>query len=77
MSQSSYRKILKTTSLFGGVQVFQILITIIKSKFETRIDLALYEYCIHCLVGNHCHNITMHNLSNSYIGIFRPCTFSE
>ena len=33
MSQSSYRKILKTTSLFGGVQVFQILITIIKSKF--------------------------------------------
>ncbi len=30
--QTSYRQILKTTSLFGGVQVFQILIQIIKSK---------------------------------------------
>ena len=31
-SQSSYRSILKATSLFGGVQVYQILIQIIKSK---------------------------------------------
>jgi O-antigen/teichoic acid export membrane protein len=30
--QSSYRQIMKTTSLFGGVQIFQILIQIIKSK---------------------------------------------
>ena len=29
---SSYRQIMKTTSIFGGVQVFQILIQIIKSK---------------------------------------------
>ncbi len=32
-SQSSYRSIFKATSLFGGVQVYQILIQIIKSKF--------------------------------------------
>jgi len=32
-SQSSYRNIFKATSLFGGVQVYQILIQIIKSKF--------------------------------------------
>lgn len=31
--QSSYRQIMKATSLFGGVQVFQILISIIRSKF--------------------------------------------
>jgi len=30
--QSSYRQIMKATSLFGGVQVFQILIQIVKSK---------------------------------------------
>ena len=32
-SQSSYRSIFKATSLFGGVQVYQILIQIVKSKF--------------------------------------------
>ena len=32
-NQSSYRSIFKATSLFGGVQVYQILIQIIKSKF--------------------------------------------
>lgn len=31
--KSSYRSIFKATSLFGGVQVYQILIQIIKSKF--------------------------------------------
>lgn len=31
--QSSYRQIMKATSLFGGVQVFQIIIQIIRSKF--------------------------------------------
>jgi O-antigen/teichoic acid export membrane protein len=31
--QSSYRQIMKATSIFGGVQVFQIIIKIIKSKF--------------------------------------------
>mgnify|MGYP003294267614 CR=1 FL=1 len=31
--KSSYRRIFKATSLFGGVQVYQILIQIIKSKF--------------------------------------------
>lgn len=31
--QSSYRQIMKATSIFGGVQVFQILIQIIRSKF--------------------------------------------
>lgn len=31
-SKSSYRSIFKSTSLFGGVQVYQILIEIIKSK---------------------------------------------
>lgn len=31
--QSSYRSIFKATSLFGGVQVYQILIQIIRSKF--------------------------------------------
>ena len=31
--QSSYRNIFKATSLFGGVQIYQILIQIIKSKF--------------------------------------------
>ena len=30
---SSYRSIFKATSLFGGVQVYQILISVIKSKF--------------------------------------------
>ena len=31
--RSSYRQILGTTSLFGGIQVFNILISIIRSKF--------------------------------------------
>lgn len=31
--QSSYRSIFKATSLFGGVQIYQILIQIIRSKF--------------------------------------------
>lgn len=31
-AQSSYRKIMKATSIFGGVQVIQIIITIIRSK---------------------------------------------
>jgi O-antigen/teichoic acid export membrane protein len=31
--KSSYRQIMKATSVFGGVQVFQILIRIIRSKF--------------------------------------------
>ncbi len=31
--QSSYRQIVKATSIFGGVQVFQIIIGIIRSKF--------------------------------------------
>ncbi len=31
--KSSYRQIMKSTSLFGGVQVFNILISIIRSKF--------------------------------------------
>lgn len=31
--QSAYRQIVKATSIFGGVQVFQILIQIIRSKF--------------------------------------------
>jgi O-antigen/teichoic acid export membrane protein len=31
--QSSYRQIIKATSIFGGVQIFQILIQIIRSKF--------------------------------------------
>ena len=32
-SQSSYRQIMKATSIFGGVQVFNIIIQIIRSKF--------------------------------------------
>jgi len=32
-SQSSYRQIFKATSIFGGVQVFSILIAVIRSKF--------------------------------------------
>src|SRR5690606_5192291 len=32
-SKNSYRQILKATSLFGGVQVFNILIAIVRSKF--------------------------------------------
>ena len=31
--QTSYRQIMKATSIFGGVQVFQIIISIIRSKF--------------------------------------------
>jgi len=31
--QSSYRQIMKATSIFGGVQVFNIIISIIRSKF--------------------------------------------
>lgn len=32
-TQSSYRSIFKATSLFGSVQLFQIIIQIVKSKF--------------------------------------------
>ncbi len=32
-SKNSYRQVMKATSLFGGVQVFNILISIVKSKF--------------------------------------------
>jgi len=32
-SKNSYRQIMKATSLFGGVQVFKILISIVRSKF--------------------------------------------
>jgi len=32
-SKSSYRQIMKATSIFGGVQVFQIFISVIRSKF--------------------------------------------
>lgn len=32
-SKNSYRQIMKATSLFGGVQVFNILIAIVRSKF--------------------------------------------
>jgi O-antigen/teichoic acid export membrane protein len=31
--QSSYRQIMKATSIFGGVQVFNIIISIVRSKF--------------------------------------------
>ena len=31
--QSSYRQIMKATSIFGGVQVFQIFFQVIRSKF--------------------------------------------
>ena len=31
--KNSYRQILKATSVFGGVQVFQILISVVRSKF--------------------------------------------
>ena len=31
--QSSYRQIMKATSIFGGVQVYNILISIVRSKF--------------------------------------------
>lgn len=34
-NQNSYRQIVKATSIFGGVQVFQIIIGIIRSKFIT------------------------------------------
>lgn len=33
MERSSYRQMMKATSIFGGVQVFQIIIQIIRSKF--------------------------------------------
>jgi len=36
-NQTSYRKIMKSTSIFGGVQIFTILISILRSKF-----IALY-----------------------------------
>jgi PST family polysaccharide transporter len=32
-NQNSYKQILKATSLFGGVQVFGVLVSIVKSKF--------------------------------------------
>lgn len=31
--ENSYRQIMKSTSIFGGVQIFQIVVTIISSKF--------------------------------------------
>ena len=31
--KNSYRQIMKATSLFGGVQIFQIVISVIRSKF--------------------------------------------
>jgi hypothetical protein len=31
--KTAYRQIMKATSIFGGVQVFQIIIGIIRSKF--------------------------------------------
>lgn len=31
--QSSYRQIMKATSLFGGVQIFNIIISVVRSKF--------------------------------------------
>src|SRR4051794_12211349 len=31
--QASYRQIIKATSIFGGVQVFTIILSIIRSKF--------------------------------------------
>ena len=31
--QSSYRQIMKATSIFGGVQVYNIIISVIRSKF--------------------------------------------
>ena len=32
-NKTSYRSIFKATSLFGGIQIYQILIKVIKSKF--------------------------------------------
>ena len=32
-TQSSYRQIMKATSIFGGVQVYNILISVVRSKF--------------------------------------------
>ncbi|MDP5081484.1 MAG: hypothetical protein NWP87_02425, partial [Winogradskyella sp.] len=32
VNQTSYRSIMKATSLFGGVQVFNIIIAILRSK---------------------------------------------
>jgi O-antigen/teichoic acid export membrane protein len=32
-SKNSYRQVMKATSLFGGVQVFNILVSIVRSKF--------------------------------------------
>jgi ABC-type branched-subunit amino acid transport system ATPase component len=31
--KDSYRNVMKATSIFGGVQVFNILIAIVRSKF--------------------------------------------
>jgi len=33
VEQTSYKQIVKATSLFGGVKVFNIIIAIIRSKF--------------------------------------------
>eukprot|EP01136_Pigoraptor_vietnamica_P025080 Opistho-1_new@78688 len=33
MKNNSYKNIFKTTAIFGGVQVFNILITVVRSKF--------------------------------------------
>lgn len=55
---SSYRSIFKATSLFGGVQVYQILIGIIKQKFVAVLLGAsgmgiqsLYQAAIHVVQG--------------------------
>ena len=32
-ASNSYKNIFKATSLFGGVQIYQILINVIRSKF--------------------------------------------
>lgn len=55
---SSYRSIFKATSLFGGVQVYQILIGIIKQKFVAVLlgtsgmgIQSLYQAAIHVVQG--------------------------
>lgn len=58
LQTSSYRSIFKATSLFGGVQVYQILIGIIKQKFVAILLGAsgmgiqsLYQAAIHVVQG--------------------------
>lgn len=57
-AQSSYRSIFKATSLFGGVQVYQIIIQVIKQKFiavllgTTGMGIqGLYQSGIHLIQG--------------------------